>query len=722
MLRSLFSFNRKVSIMGFILFCSSAMQSCAKEATSLSSKEGYLILTDENPADKETNTYWANYLYEHLKNRCTDKDIVTQTSSDKDLCRINIKINPSSEYDFKIERSNTGITLIASNDRNMLWLQYQLMKKIGDEDPRVEASDLPPAIISLNDTVGRFPFEYREVYLPDNRNPEYSAIIGADNLDYEWGIWGHNLPKVFGKGNLPQDMYAMVNGKRDNEQFCFSSENLYSRLETYITDRFGVEEGKSIRFMIIPNDNNLVCTCPDCLKTGNTSQSATPAVTRLITRLAKRFPNHSFFTIAYLTTREVPKQQLPKNAGVMLSAIDLPLRPVSENNKLYGSFGNTLNEWRKVTDKIYIWDYINNFDDYLSPFPILKTAQSRLLFFRKNGVKGIFFNGSGDEYSTFDKLNTFVLSSLLLQPDLSVSTLTEKYLKENFPISGTLLKDFYHAMEQQLSLSGKALNLYGSIKEAEKCYLNIPNFVNTYNKIEKILPKTKGEERRRLNELLVGLTFTRLEIARMRTYELYGYAQRQGNNLKVKPEISHLLERLSEHHSFPNMKYYCEQNNSIKEYIDGWNRYILNAEQPCNLLSGKKLSALSALDEDYSDLSVITDGTAGLPDNYHHGWLISSLGNLEISLPAKEIQAARLFKMTFLNDAKHRIQLPLRVEIIKNGKTYKTFPVSSSKEDESIGAASGEIDVKDAQTLSIKVIRPDGNKVQTATDEILLMP
>lgn len=722
MLKSLFSFSRRASIMGFILFCSSVMQSCAKEATSLSAKEGYLILTDENPANKETNTYWANYLYEHLKNRCTDKDIVTQTSSDKDLCRINIKISPSSEYDFKIERNNTDITLITSNDRNMLWLQYQLMKKIGDEDSRMEVSDLPPAIISLNDTAGLFPFEYREVYLPDNRNPEYSAIIGADNLDFEWGIWGHNLPKVLGKDNLPQDMYAMINGKRDDEQYCFSSENLYSRLEAYITDKFGASEEKSIRFMIIPNDNNLVCTCPDCLKAGNTPQSATPAVTKLITRLAKRFPNHSFFTIAYLTTREVPKQRLPKNAGVMISAIDLPLRPVSENNKLYDSFANTLNEWRKVTDKIYIWDYINNFDDYLSPFPILKTAQSRLLFFRKNGVKGIFFNGSGDEYSTFDKLNTFVLSSLLLQPDLSVSTLTEKYLKQNFPISGTLLKDFYHAMEQQLSLSGKALNLYGSIKEAERTYLNIPNFVNTYNKIEKILPKTKGEERRRLNELLVGLTFTRLEIARMRTYELYGYAERHGNNLKVRPEISHLLKRLSEHNSFPNMKYYCERNNSIKEYIDGWNRYILNIEQPYNLLLGKKLSALSTLDEDYSDLSVITDGTAGLPDNYHHGWLISSLGNLEISLPAKEVREARLFKMTFLNDAKHRIQLPLRVEIIKNGKTYKVFPVSSSKEDESIGAALGELDAKDAQTLSIKVIRPDGNKVQIATDEILLMP
>lgn len=50
-----------------------------------------------------------------------------------------------------------------------------------------------------------------------------------------------------------------------------------------------------------------------------------------------------------------------------------------------------LNQWKKVTKNIYIWDYINNFDDYLTPFPILKIAQQRLRFFKQNGASGIFF-------------------------------------------------------------------------------------------------------------------------------------------------------------------------------------------------------------------------------------------------------------------------------------------------------------------------------------------
>ena len=722
MLKSLSSFNKETFIIGIILFCSSFMESCAQGATPLSSKEGYFITANESAGNKETNTYLANYLYEHLKNRCADKDFITLNKSAKDLCCITVAINPDLECDFKIEHNNSDINLIASNDRNMLWLQYQLIKLIGNEDTRVQAADLSPAIINLTDTCGSFPFEYREVYLPGNRNPEYSAIMGNDNLDLEWGIWGHNLGKIFKGSNVSERVYAMVDGKRNEEQYCFTSKETYSHLESYIINNFGTGEEKSIRFMIIPNDNNLVCTCADCLKAGNTVKSATPAVTQLVTSLAKRFPNHSFFTTSYLTTREIPKQRLPQNAGVMISAMELPFRPVSGNNKLYDSFAHTLKQWKSITDNIYIWDYINNFDDYLTPFPILKTMQCRLLFFKANGVKGVFLNGSGEEYSTFDVMNTFVLSSLLMQPEYPLEQLIDNYFKQYFPISGMLLKDSYNAIEKQLSFSGKPLNLYGSIKDAEGTYLNVPKFIDTYNRIEKILPKVKGEERTRLNKLLAGMTFTRLEIARMQAYELYGYANRRGNHLEIKSETAHLLDRLSAYSSFPDMKCYNEQEHSIKEYIEEWNKYILKAEQPNNLLLAHKLSPISTLDENYTDLTILTDGTAGLPSNYHLGWLISSQGNLEIKLPAKEVQESRIFKMTFLNDQKHKIYFPLRVEIIKNGSIYKTLSLSPSGENENLGIVQGEVDLKDANTLSIKVIRPDGDKVQIATDEILLIP
>ena len=107
------------------------------------------------------------------------------------------------------------------------------------------------------------------------------------------------------------------------------------------------------------------------------------------------FFKHSFFTISYLSTKQVTDKQLPSNAGIIVSAIDFPLRRIDGKNAQEKKFMQQLNQWKKVTKNIYIWDYINNFDDYLTPFPILKIAQQRLRFFKQNGASGIFFNGSG---------------------------------------------------------------------------------------------------------------------------------------------------------------------------------------------------------------------------------------------------------------------------------------------------------------------------------------
>ncbi len=57
--------------------------------------------------------------------------------------------------------------------------------------------------------------------------------------------------------------------------------------------------------------------------------------------------------------------------------------------------------------------YERNYDDYLSPFPCLLVMQQRLELYRQLGIKGVFVNGSGDDYSAFDDMQTHVLALLL---------------------------------------------------------------------------------------------------------------------------------------------------------------------------------------------------------------------------------------------------------------------------------------------------------------------
>ena len=75
------------------------------------------------------------------------------------------------------------------------------------------------------------------------------------------------------------------------------------------------------------------------------------------------------------------------------------------------------------------------------------------------------------------------------------------------------------------------------------------------------------------------------------------------------------------------------------------------------MLLGKQLTPISQLDEDYRDISILTDGLLGLPSNYHCGQMISS------ATPALQIAVPRLPGMR-----------KVRVWTTKNTSCHVAFP------------------------------------------------
>ena len=141
----------------------------------------------------------------------------------------------------------------------MLWLVYQFISAVGVDNYKLKSSDLPPAIIDINESSGKFAFDYRSIYSPANSNPEMFPITATSNIDYDWGIWGHNLHKVLGK-NPDKRVFAVVNGEIDYEQYCFTSASLFKAVENYIYDNYGNGNNDSgSRFAIFPADNSIVC-------------------------------------------------------------------------------------------------------------------------------------------------------------------------------------------------------------------------------------------------------------------------------------------------------------------------------------------------------------------------------------------------------------------------------------------------------------------------------
>lgn len=553
-------------------------------------------------------------------------------------------------------------------------------------------------------------FDYREIYLP------YSFMcdekeLGLNNVERDWAIWGHNLSRVVPEHHS-NSIYANVGGNTVKKQFCFSSPQLQIYISKFIDEECG--NNRPQRFAVLPNDNDIVCQCARCRELGCTPTDATPAVFALLDKLAANYPKHTFFTSYYLTTRQLPKAPLPDNVGVLVSAMDYPLSAVETPRER--KFEQLLKDWSSVCRNVYVWDYINNFDDYYTPFPIYAVVQRRLQLYARTGVKGVFLNGSGHDYSTFNRINTYVLAALLSSPDADWREVLTETCRRFFPTTGETLARFRMEQEDYVVATGRILPLYDGVAAAVRSYLPRESFLDFYAKMEQLAASTSGSEGAGINRILRAVTLTRLELMR-----LDGIAPEEAGKARA------LLARLDsiDDVSVVNMngkkwetRIYSESYWTVDSYISDYRQMLdLCSGQKGNLLLHQPLTALSRLDEDYSDLSVLTDGMAGLPSNYHCGQLLSSADpSLNIALPAG--RRYRRVRVGLTTNIQFRIALPLRVTLSSGGREIGSIvpsPILAPS-----GRATVEFDVPawaDKGTLVLRFFR--NPEVHTmAIDEI----
>ncbi|MBK5722414.1 DUF4838 domain-containing protein [Dysgonomonas sp. Marseille-P4677] len=696
------------------------MNSCKANSQPSLKANGYAISSKED----EISVIWAEYLYNHLKKRCAEDGIVVKTIDDKNkksfagFKNIQFEVNPDINYDYCIDHTSEELYITVRNKETALWITYQLISNIATVDSRFDVADLPIPLIDFDSECKSFDFSYREPYFRPNLNEEYSALIGTNNVERDWGLWGHNLSKVIQDPSI-EDVYSLVNGVRNRDQFSFSSPTLFNNICEYIIDNYGDGNVKEYRFMIMPNDNQLVCTCPSCVALGNTEDNATPAVMDLIHKLADRFPGHMFFTTAYMTTSIPPTTNLPDNAGVFISTVSLPKGQTLDDSKAsVKAFSKQLDKWSKKTSNIYLWDYAANFDDYLTPLPILYGLQKQLLFFRSHGVKGIFLNASGYDYSPFDDVKTFVAGALMMDSEINVKSLCEKYLEKEYPISHKLLSDYYLSAEHQFESKNKAYDMYGGINQIISSYLDVDRFIQFYEDLIIVIGKTEKEESDKLHKLLTALTYTRLQIAYVRNDKAWGAATKVNTELVIKPEIERYINNLEENTKLRGLGNYKESDGKLDNYITEW-RKILSYKGLKNTLMGTTIK-ISSNSNESNDIYMLNDGMLGFSTDYHQGWYLSTTDDLAANFSAEKLRSCSEIKLHFLRMARHQIYPPEKVILIVDNIEIKSIDSLQMNNYGLIDECIIPIDFSLAKNIELKFIRKQGNKSTIACDEIVI--
>ena len=495
-------------------------------------------------------------------------------------------------------------------------------------------------------------FGYREVFLPQGMG-RHAKDLGLNSIDIDWGIWGHNLGNIL-PDKHSESVYAKLNDATIKGQFCFSSNRLYDYITQYIDDNYSSFDHS--RFSIIPNDNDIVCLCFRCVEAGNTADNASPAVFNMIKKLAARYPNHQFYTSDYRTTRALPKDSLPSNAGVMISAMPYPFSLETSPEK--EQFLSTIDKWSKKTGNILIWDYINNFDDYFTPYPNIGIMQDRLKNYKKHNVNAVFLNGSGSDASSLSNLKTIVLSELLKDHTIDWRNLLKKKAVELYPVSGETIADFMLAQEDYVKSKGLTLPMYEGVAVARNTYLPEDMFIEFYDTLVNLRDKAGDDEKAYLDKLLPKLALTRLELNRLD-------GQIHGNEALLQS-----MEKLKG----MKVESYNESGWLVDNYIKDY-RFMLDHAKEMegkNLLKGEKLTALTPLDPDYKDISIVTDGMLGMPSNYHNGHLINTPEkHTEISIPSKPGASTLRVWLSYIPG--YKVYLPATVSLMANGMEKVTI-------------------------------------------------
>ncbi|MGV3459133.1 MAG: DUF4838 domain-containing protein [Flavobacterium sp.] len=562
--------------------------------------------------------------------------------------------------------------------------------------------------------VQEYAFEYREPYFPDNFQPEFRKWNNTHTLEENWGLWGHNIGKVIA---ITPEMHATAGGKKTDEQLCFSSPELREALVDFIKSK-RTENPAQRKFMIMPYDNDIACTCSKCTAAGNTAHNASPAVFTLLNRLSKKFPDNEFFSTAYITTQATPKFSLEPNAGVMVSTMQFPKGVVIEKTAKKAEAERTFNTWRAVTGKIFLWDYAVNFDNYFDAYPTVRIAQQNLKFYKKLGVTGVFMHGSEENYSAFGSLKCYLYAQLLQNPDVDIEKLTRDFYTRRYPAAADVLASYYLLQESRAFDSPKQLDIYGGMKQSEQKYLDAAAFANFYDELVERVNLLNVSEAEAIKPLFTALTFQRLEIMRIKGLGADGFGMFDGNIVKIKPQVEILLDRLARLSAETGIKITNESGQTIADYIRNWRRDITPAAYR-NLMFGKRLKLTGIPDEEYTDMRMLTDGATGFTD-YYNNWMLTTAGEFSAEVHADEVRGLHYIEISFLNDPRHNIHYPEKVVVTISGRKYEAkLPAEVNRKPAKKAVKIAVTLMPEDEIITIQTVKqPDYIKKSVACDEV----
>lgn len=515
-------------------------------------------------------------------------------------------------------------------------------------------------------------FAYRELHMPMSRwDPQYRDWhkLDAKEGKNEWGMFVHTFDDFIPAQhffNEHPEYFSFLNVKRvPDGQLCLSNPTVFSIVMDSLRSRMSLKP-EALYWSVSQNDTYKPCECEPCKEQYQEYGGYSGAMIHFVNKVAAEFPDKVISTLAYQYTRSAPTNITPAdNVNIMFCSIECNRSRPLTTDPSSESFRKDTEDWCKLTSNIFMWDYVVQFRNLVSPFPNFRVLQPNIQYFRDNGMQMMFQQGSGGLISEFVELRSYIIAKLLWNPDADVDRLMEDFCMGYYGDAGEYILQYIRTMHDNLDETGGDLGIYGYPYDGINTYLT-PTMMDQYSSIfdqaEKAV-ESQPEFLQRIKIARLPLEFAILDISLRDVNEDLSYFSKEDDTWVVKEDMLSRLDELTALAKQAGIARYWEHGNYPDDYSETVRRYATTSMQPNIALSKPAQLAIPASDKyPVGGASALTDGLKGIND-YHFNWLGFEGPDLEAIIDLGEETKISKIEMDFLQEIKSWVFLPENVEV-----------------------------------------------------------
>jgi hypothetical protein len=290
------------------------------------------------------------------------------------------------------------------------------------------------------------------------------------------------------------DLFPMRNGKRFaskqfDGQLCYTNPKVAQIMAQELALVIEKQKGSRLYSVSQNDNNNSNCECVTCKKLiakEGLSGATILLANRVAQKLATKYPDIKISTLAYNGTQKVPPSIKPsKNTVIFYAPIRqramalqyLPWDDVEIITK-------ELKDWKKVTQNIYVWDYVNT--PRIVPFPNFDVVDKNFKLWAKSNVKGVLLESAEYWLNSLGALKAWVFTKKLWNPAWDINLLIEEFIENTYgkaapeikkyvALQRLAWKEFYQKKRPGDSVKFSTLQIAQMQKLLENAYQKTPN-------------------------------------------------------------------------------------------------------------------------------------------------------------------------------------------------------------------------------------------------------